>query len=341
MYDYIFRAESIEDLEILDGDWIVNGLVPTEGLTIIDGKPKSGKSTLGLSFLMSVGQGGPWAGDERFAGCLNGQPSPVLYVGTDGRWKRELKTRSLYYPVEARRNLHVIDGYKNGLVFPSGQGSETEVRWREFAAWAAGRGFRVVVLDHLMKLAGARGVNDGRELAPVLAAIDGLVSVGIVPILIHHQSMHSLGQGRAMGHTTIHATMRSGLSVQDARASGEQVVNVLTNETAEMSLILQRLEGKPPVVLDWTERVSRREAKAKRERKPKTDINLIRAEVILAGPPEARANQSAAGRYLEKSGPEVMRTAKDGRQLVVKLVNLGLLAAAADGTIVPGEKRAA
>ncbi|MHB1165982.1 MAG: AAA family ATPase [Candidatus Nanopelagicales bacterium] len=346
MYDDLFQSEIVEDMEVAEGDWIVNGLVPTEGLTIIDGKPKSGKSTLALGLGMSVAQGTPFAGDPRFAGCLDGIPSKVLYVGTDGRWKRELGKRQKLYPAPGRENLHATDGRKAGLVFPGGHGpafDKTTGQWQKFAAWGASHGFRVVILDHLLKLAGARGVNDGDQIAPVLSALEELVSVGIVPILIHHSSMHSNGEGRAMGHTIIHATMRSGLSVQDPRrGTGEQVVNVLTNEAAEMSLVLQRLEGKPPVVLDWTERVTRKEAKAKRERQPRTDINIVRVQATLAAPEAARASRKAAAEYLQGLGPKVMGKATNGYQVVGSLVrDKMLLAEASNGEIVAGPKWAA
>lgn len=343
MHDDTFHAESIEEMTLGESDWIIPGLVPTEGITIIDGRPKSGKSTFAMGIAMCVAQGTAFGQDpERFTGCLTERPSPVLWVGTDGRWKQELNKRRLHYPTENRGNLKVLDGRTNQLIFPAGHGPElgaSLARWERFTHWATKEGFRVIILDHLLKIAGSRSINNDSDMSPVIGVLDGLVNAGIVPVLLHHQSVHG-NNGMGMGHTVIHASMRSGLSLKSRRRnSHEQRIAVTTNENPEMSLIIKPLKGEPPVVLDFTEASKEPtggDGRKKRERAPKDDLDLVRTRAILDGPERARENQTQAGKYLESLGREVMGRATYGRQLVVKLCGSGLLTRGPDGCLMPG-----
>jgi hypothetical protein len=344
MYDGIFPAESIEDVTLTDSDWVIPGLIPTEGITILDGKPKSGKSTLALGIAMSVARGTPFADDQRFsAGCLVGEPSPVLYVGTDGRWKQELVKRKDYYPPENRGNLHLLDGRKAGLIFPAGHDQpleDSKWRWRQFTEWSKSQGYRIVILDHLLKLAGGRSINTDSDMSPVIGVLDDLVLAGIVPLLLHHQSVHGTN-GSAMGHTVIHASMRSGLSIREgARGADAQSVRVVTNENPTMTLVIGALRGRPPVVLDFVEEADK-PRREKRQRTPKSNIAVNRAKAILEGPPEARVNQVEAGKFLGTLGVDIMGTATDGRSVIRGLLDKGLLATGHDRRIVPGPKWAA
>jgi len=330
-------------MTLSEANWIVPGLVPTEGLTIIDGKPKSGKSTLALGIAMATAQGRPFANDERFVdGCLVDQPSPVLYVGTDGRWKHELNQRKAHYPSANRANLYVLDGRGAGLTFSTGEGEGLEAtmsRWHGLLEKCQLHGVRMVVFDHLLKIAGARGVNKDSDVSPVLEVLDNFASAGISPVLLHHQSVHRMSSSKTggMGHTIIHASMRAGLSVGDARKGGvSQAVTVTTNEAATMRLTLKPLRGEPPEVLNFCETSAARTERTKREKKPKTDMAIARTKAILDGPESARVNQAEAGRHLQRQGETVMGNATDGRGLVKSLLEKGLLATDTRSRLVAG-----
>ena len=341
MYDEPFYTESIDAMTLADTDWIIPGLVPTEGITVIDGKPKSGKSTFALGIAMSVAQGTLFANDERFTGGLHGQPTPCLWIGTDGRWKHELNKRRLFYPDENRGNLETLDGRKHGLIFPAGHGEDlgkSLARWSQLTRLAVEQGFRVIILDHLLKIAGSRSINNDSDMSPVIGVLDELVLAGIVPVLLHHQSVHA-NSGKSMGHTVIHASMRSGLSLKDrAKQQDVQKITVTTNENAEMLLTIRPLRGRPPEVVDFKE-ATKDVDQAKRERQPKDDIDIRRAKAIINNPdPSVRANQATAGRYLKSLGTEVMGGATDGRQVVKKLIQSGLIQAEPDRSLTAGPR---
>ncbi|MBL6996757.1 AAA family ATPase [Desulfobacula sp.] len=90
--DRIQLPQTLSDLDILCTDfpepnWIVPGILP-EGLTILGGKPKAGKSTLSLSLGNSVASGG------RVLGQIDVEQRKVLYLALEDN-PRRLKPRIL------------------------------------------------------------------------------------------------------------------------------------------------------------------------------------------------------------------------------------------------------
>ena len=72
----IIRFANIEP--VLDGLWIVKGLLPAGGLTAVYGASQSGKSFLLLDALLHVAAGGEWAGRKI-------QQCRVLYIAAEGQ----------------------------------------------------------------------------------------------------------------------------------------------------------------------------------------------------------------------------------------------------------------
>ena len=58
--------------------WIVDGLLPSGGLSLLAGKPKAGKSTLARCLALSVARGLPVIGRDTVAG-------PVIYVALEDK----------------------------------------------------------------------------------------------------------------------------------------------------------------------------------------------------------------------------------------------------------------
>ena len=334
-----FATKSVDDIELAEVTWVIPGLAPLDGLTIVHGQPGAGKSTFALAMAMSVAQGCPFAGRDEFAGCFDGVPTQVVYLGTDSRWQHELKARSQFYAAEHRGNLRVLDARAAGLTFSQGL-SVTDVRsgWTEFGVRCQYAGVRLVVIDHLLGIASARDVNSGAELAPVLEALNELIDHGVTPVLLHHQSI-KLGRSNpkgGMGHTVITASMRSGLSLT-APKKGDlaQTITVTSNEQPEMRLLIERLRGRPPVVLDFSEvQPEAQGAETKRTIRKKSDRGdtaIARARVILDGPDSCRRTQKAAGQYLAEKG--LIPADADYRSAGRLLVDKELLAMSDNGLI--------
>lgn len=61
----LFQLVGFDDLESLpDPSWLIEGLVPESGLSVLYGRPGAAKSFLALDWAMSVASGTPWLGRE-------------------------------------------------------------------------------------------------------------------------------------------------------------------------------------------------------------------------------------------------------------------------------------
>lgn len=191
------RAKMRQSLDILDGigrgdsmssfslnelmamdmppmKWCVSGLIP-EGLTLLAGAPKVGKSWLSYQIAIAVATG------EKALGCLDTETGSVLYCALEDG-KRRLKERASVFlgeNMEAPRNLHIE------LKAPQlRQGFES---W--LAAWLREhRDTRIVNVDTLGRIypqnrRGKAYQEDTEALATVQSiALDFSVSC----VMIHH-----------------------------------------------------------------------------------------------------------------------------------------------------------
>lgn len=81
-----FTAEELMSMDLPEPRWVVPDLLP-EGLTLLAGKPKIGKSWLGLSLALNVGLGG------KVLGQISVEPGEVLYLALEDTARR-LKKRT-------------------------------------------------------------------------------------------------------------------------------------------------------------------------------------------------------------------------------------------------------
>lgn len=159
--------------------WAVPEIIP-EGLTILAGKPKAGKSTLALSLAASCACGG-------FAlGTVQVEAGPVLYLGLEDP-ERRLQTR-LARMMGGRewlpRNLH--------LVAIGGWARLDQGGLSAIAAWLDSHpNARMVVIDTLAKIRPPRkGGRQGDLYAEDYAVLEGLQELavlrGVAIVVVHH-----------------------------------------------------------------------------------------------------------------------------------------------------------
>ena len=77
----LLSASEIQKLEIPDLQWIVEELIP-EGLTILAGKPKSGKSWLALGLSLCVSRG------VKFLNKFDTEQKAILYLALEDNHRR-------------------------------------------------------------------------------------------------------------------------------------------------------------------------------------------------------------------------------------------------------------
>lgn len=147
--------------------WIVDGLLPSSGFSVIAAKPKVGKSTLARQLALCVTRG------ESFLG-LQTAKGPVLYVALEEK-------RS-----EVKRHLRLLGatGSEN-LYSHIGSAPEAASKWLEKEI--VNRKPVLVIIDTLFRFV---SITDGNDYAKVTAALTPLLSLardnGVHLMVVHH-----------------------------------------------------------------------------------------------------------------------------------------------------------
>ncbi|MCP4113249.1 MAG: AAA family ATPase [Desulfobacteraceae bacterium] len=84
-------ASDLQKVNLPDIVWAVPGIMP-EGLTVLAGKPKKGKSLLCLNIAFSISTGG-----EVF-GCIESKKGDVIYLALEDTWRSIQRTMKIMSP---------------------------------------------------------------------------------------------------------------------------------------------------------------------------------------------------------------------------------------------------
>lgn len=192
--------------EIPDANWIVPGLLP-EGLAILGGRPKKGKSFLALAVALAVAQGGMVLGKYRV------QKSSVLYVSLEDN-ERRLRDRiqllqgpeesfpdNLYYCLELPRldqggllqieefldghpdvKFVIVDTLGRVMPQPKTAGSDQFQEVYDFMGkvqkWTLSRRISLMLIHHIKKATTGNIFDDFVGSSAYVAAPDALWALG-------------------------------------------------------------------------------------------------------------------------------------------------------------------
>jgi AAA domain len=149
-------------------DYVVEGLLPVGGLSLLAAKPKVGKSTLARYLASSVARGVPCLGRAT-------NPGPVLYVSIEER-RRDVRAHFALLGSDADLDLdlHVHVGPVPGT--PAGAGREAIRRHRVAWLTAEIRRFRpvLVIIDTWGRFV---AVKDGNDYAEATEASEPLIAL--------------------------------------------------------------------------------------------------------------------------------------------------------------------
>lgn len=160
--------------------WVVPGILP-EGVTILAGKPKLGKSWLAMDLCLGVACGGAVLGTKRVEG------GPCLYLALEDSPRRlQRRLRSLMAGDIESGGGDAPEGFEFATGWPRvGEGCEERLRaWLE-----AHPGARLVVIDTLKKIRPKADVRKGvydadyEALEPLLPLA---AEFGIAVVVVHH-----------------------------------------------------------------------------------------------------------------------------------------------------------
>jgi hypothetical protein len=184
-----------ELLDMPQPEWLVDGIFP-QGLSVMFGAPKAGKSYLALSMAWSIATGRPWFSRNR-----DRQPQQVLYLAGEGVGDLRLRAEALL----EHTNVH-----------PGGRLSWWPVSLQLSNPTDAARlrlevekmGARVVIVDTWARYAGVRDENDAAQTQQAVNALEALTREGVSVVVVHHASKQGVMRGSSALAGAVEAAVR-------------------------------------------------------------------------------------------------------------------------------------
>jgi hypothetical protein len=170
-----YRANELMAVEFPAPKWAVPGLI-AEGVTLLAGPPKVGKSWLSLNLGVSIAAGTP------ALGTVQVEPGPVLYLALEDTPRRlQSRMRKVLAGGPASADL-TLDTYCPPM--PEG-GTEYIAGWLD-----ENHGARLVVIDVFTKVRGRTPIGTNSAYEADYAAIGYIKrladSYGVAVLLVHH-----------------------------------------------------------------------------------------------------------------------------------------------------------
>ena len=154
--------------------WLVDGLIPLQGITILHGLPTAGKTWLMMEIALSVAQGKPLV--NQFETTHTGV---LLLDEESGEWLLHDRFRTLRAPSELP--IHYLT--MNSSKF-------TESYVDELIEWCNDNEVGFITIDSLVRIHGG-DENTAQDSAKVFRLIRKLTSANITVLVIHHNTKAS------------------------------------------------------------------------------------------------------------------------------------------------------
>ena len=169
------RVKGIEEfLQQPDPTWLVQGMLPDAGCTLLFGSPGAGKSFAALDLALCV------AATESFHG-RDVEAGPVVYIAAEGA--PGLRNRMRAWLSDHRldlldgRRLHIVDESIDLL-------SPASARWLSEVIDKVDP--ILIVIDTLARCMRGGDENSGKDLSTVLHALEVATTHGVAVLLVHH-----------------------------------------------------------------------------------------------------------------------------------------------------------
>lgn len=184
--------------------WIVDGLLPSSGFSVVAAKPKVGKSTWARQAALSVARGDVFLGRQTSKGA-------VLYIALEEK-RGEVKKHFRLLGATGSEDLHV---YVGSAPEKAHQWLETEIKNRKPI---------LVIIDTLFRFV---SIADGNDYAKVTAALTPLLSLardnGAHLMVIHHARKGGGDGGDSMlGSTAIFGSVDTAIILK--RVDGKRTI---------------------------------------------------------------------------------------------------------------------
>ena len=183
---YLFTSlSSLLDEPEEDISWIVEGILPSSGLSVVAAKPKVGKSTLARQLGLAVAQGVSFLGRQTTKG-------PVLYVALEEK-RSEVKNHFKLLGGTGDEDLYL---YVGPVPSAAHQWLEQEIKNRKPI---------LVIIDTLFRFVTVKSGNDYAEVTAALSPVLALArDNGAHLMVIHHAGKNDRDGGDSiLGSTAI------------------------------------------------------------------------------------------------------------------------------------------
>jgi hypothetical protein len=171
------RARVVKGLalsELPRPEWLVEGLLPTQSVTMSYGPPKSGKSFAAIDLAACVATGRPWMGQAT-------KQAPVLYVAGEGQSGIIIRQEAWSIYHGATVELDAIHWYPAAVnLFSPEHGSA-------LAALAGEIGAGLVIIDTLARCAVGAEESSAKDMGIIVSVLDQIRDAcgGCVHVLHH------------------------------------------------------------------------------------------------------------------------------------------------------------
>ena len=204
--------------------WLVEGIIP-EGLTVLFGSPKTGKSYVALTLAWALATGTSWFR------LPTGPKRRVLYLAGEGVGDLRLRADSLLTEV-GRHPGGDLQFWPN-ILHLSRESDAARLRLMVEKAEA-----ELVIVDTWARYAGVRDENDAAQVQASVNALESLTRRGTSVLVVHHTSKAG--------------TMRGSSALAGAVEAAIQLQHSETEPKVKMSSSLSRRgAGFDDILLEW------------------------------------------------------------------------------------------
>lgn len=200
----------------MHNSWLVKGLVPRTGITVVYGPSGAGKSFVALDIAMAVSRGEPWRGRRTEKGA-------VLYLAPDGggmfinRIVAYCQRRGIAY------SDHAVFSVTCGIDLLAGDdGRDTDAVLRTVAQIERAHGVVIVavVVDTASRVMPGGDENAAKDVTRLIENL-ARIGDGRRAVLAVHHSGKDPGQGMR-GHSALHAAADCVVKVHDGQVKTDK-----------------------------------------------------------------------------------------------------------------------
>jgi hypothetical protein len=194
-----FHLHSADEYaEGADPQFMIDNVLPAEGMAMIVGPSGSGKSFLATDMAAHIARGAPWRGYTTREGC-------VVYIAAEGAsgFRKRIRAYKNHYDVHFGDNFKIIDDVPNLLSADHEELSTVIER---------SGGARVIIIDTLAQTTAGGDENSSIDMGKALSNCLKLkAATGALIILVHHHGKIA-GKG-ARGWSGLKAAMDTEIEV--------------------------------------------------------------------------------------------------------------------------------